>query len=343
MAKKKSPKLSTKLKKLLGTASKKFKKTEAVASQFVNENVADGQYAFDLVGAGVSEFGSGKARVEFRLKLTEAVRNGDEDSIDEEVVSGFWLETEQNLSFLKKTLSLFVDVDDDDFDLAAFIEEGGLDEIAAEEPSGVVNIRMNGDFQNVNIIKLDEGGGDEDEEEEEEDKPKKKKGGKKKKDVEEEEEEEEEAPEIAKGDTVLFTPPKAKKAKEFTVTKLKGGKADLEDDDGNEFKGILLAKLELVDPENDDEEEEEEEPKKKVRAGGPKKKKSSKDEDEEEEEEEDADLEEGDKVSFNFKGKECKGTVEAIDEEEETVEVVFKHDGKKMTKEFPADKLELIR
>ena len=352
MAKKKA--ISTAMKKKLATASKKFKKVDpAAGSNFVNEKIVDGLYGFDLKDARLNELG-GKLVVEFHLELTEVIRDGDDDSVGEVAIARFNMETEQNLSFLKRALSQFVEVDDD-FDLAESLEET-LAAIAEAEPSGKCAVRMKDEFQQVFINKV-ETESDDDEEDDEDDNPKKGKGkksaagsgkggkgGKSSKsdeedDDEDDEEDEDDAPEISKGDEVLFKPKGKKKAISGTVVKVKDGVASIKDEDGMTYKDVDVDTLEVVDPENDDEEDDEDDEDEAPKKGKSKKGKKGKDADDEDDEDE-VEIEEGSKVSFSYKGDEVTGKVLSVDEDEETCEVKFKHKGKSVTKSFPADKLE---
>ena len=172
------------------------------------------------------------------------------------------------------------------------------------------------------------------------------------------EDDDDEAPEIAKGDSVFFTPPRSKKAKKCEVKKVAGGKANLEDEDGNKYPGIVLSKLELIDEDNDseddDEDDDEDEAPKKPKKGskkpapakGKKGKKAAEDDDEDDDDEDDdedeVEIEAGSKVSVNFKGKEYTGKVKEIDTDDETVTVKFKAGDKTITKAFPMDKVEAV-
>lgn len=374
----KKVKLSSKLQKALATAGKKFKKVDAAASMgFTNEAVEDGGYLATLSGGELKELG-GKAAVVLSYTIT-ADAKGEEADCDGEIVSArYFLETDTNIAYLKRDLGRFVD-DIDDIDLSEDLLST-LETIIESEPECKISVRTAGEFQNVylNSVNTDGGGDDDDgddDDDEDEDEPKGKKGkkGKGKKSSKDEDEDEdgddEEAAEIAVDDVVEFKPPKAKKAKRCTVTKVRGGKATLEDEDGNEYKGILVENLEPVDTDEDDDgdddEDDEDEPKgkkgKKGKAGGGKGgkggKKSSKaddddddgdDEDGDDDDDEDGDDEDGDEVEIevgsavvvSHKGKEYKGKVKSLDEDDDKITVRFKVGKEFVIKSFKADKVE---
>lgn len=345
-------KMTSKMKKALALAGKKFKSTDAASGGgFVNEAVEDGRFNAHPSSASLEELG-GKPAVVIKYEIEDGDETGDKEGSGEEVSTRYFLETEQNLSFLKRDLGRFLeDGAVDDLDLAEDLE-ATLEAIVEGAPSCVLSVRMAGEYQNVYLNKVDVEG-----DEDEDAKPAKGKGkkGKPAKDEDEDEENEEdedEAPAIEKGDSVLFTPPRSKKAKVCKVLKVAGNKATVKDEDGNKHEGILLSKLEAVDPENDDEDEDEDEEETKPAKGGKgggkggKKKAAADDEDEDEDEEDEDDeteIDVGSKVTVNIKGKEYKGTVKALDEDEETVSVRYKNAaGEMVLKDFPADKIEAL-
>ena len=313
--------MSSSLKKKLAAASKKFKGAKAPSSTgMVNDSVLDGNYEATLVGAELTEQAS-KAALIYTYKINE----DDAEAGGEEIKQRFWLETEQNLSFLKRDLGRF-GYEVDDLDLAEELE-GLCKELVDAEPLCRISVKTDGEWQNVylnKVLEMQEENDEEEEEDDEEEEEKKPAKGKKSSDdkkpsksskaskqvVEEEEEEEEEeekdddeeeaeAPEIEKGSIVMFTPPRAKKAVECIVTSIdkKKASADLRGPNKEKFSGIKLDVLELV--------EEEEEPEAEA----------------EEAEEETAELDVGSKVFVTVKGVEQKGVVKEVDEESEQVKV----------------------
>jgi len=350
--------LSSKIKAAVKKAAGKFKKTKAAdGGGFTNEAVPDDSYSATLTGAELKEMG-GKAVIVLSYTIGD-----EEDPAGEVVTSRYNLETDENLSYLKRDLGRFVD-GVDEMDLVEELEST-LEGMVEAAPDCRISVRMKDEYQNVYLNKVDIATDEEDEEDEEDEdaKPKGKGKGKKAKTAsggkggkkggkgskaDEEDEDEEDAPEISKGDSVLFTPPRAKKAKVCTVVSIKGTKAKLEDEDGNEYPGILLSVLEPADEEDADEDEEDAKPKGKGKGGKSKPKpkgkgkKDEEDEDEEDEEDEDeeVELDVGSKVIVNYKGKEAQGTVKAINEEDETVKVRFKHGGEFVVKTVPADSVE---
>ena len=152
MAKKKP--LSSKIKKALGAAGKKWKKTDAAAgSSFINEAVEDGTYESVICGAALQEIG-GKAAVVLSYKIT------DDEAENEIVASRYFLETAQNLAYLKRDLGKYVD-DVDDLDLSEALEDT-LEEIAASGAAARITVKMAGEFQNVYLGKVDVDGADDD-------------------------------------------------------------------------------------------------------------------------------------------------------------------------------------
>ena len=116
----------------------------------------------------------------------------------------------------------------------------------------------------------------------------------------------------------------------------------------DEFQNVFLNKVlsEGGDDDSEDDEEDEDEKKKPVKKPG--KKPAKKDEPEDDEDDDDTEdpnegeVEVGSKVVVLYKKDECKGVVKSIDEDEETIEVKFKHDGETVVKTFKADKVELV-
>ncbi len=343
--------LSSKLKGLLKKANSKYKKVKAAeTSGFGNDAVEDGNYTANFTKGEIKEQ-SGKGVVVFTYTISDDGAEG------EEISSRYNLATDENISYLKRDLGKFVD-GADELDLEEELE-GTLSDMAEASPECKISVRTKDGFQNVYLNKVAiDAAADEDEDEDEDETPAKPAKGKGKKskpaddeeededeDEDEDEEEEEDEPEITKGSFVLHKPPKAKKAKRCKVLAVNGKKAKLKDEDGNVYPAILLSVLEPAEEEEEEEEEEEDKPAKGGKGKPPKGKGKAAASDDDEEEDADADeeteeVEVGTKVLVNYKGKEYKGTVKAIDEEAEKVSVRFKLNGEPVTKSVSADQVE---
>ena len=359
------PKQTSKMKKMLAAANKKFKKVSAAdAGGFSNEAVEDGSYTATVCGAELKEVG-GKPVVMISYEITAAGDGSDSDAAEEVVSARYFLETDTNLAYLKRDLGRFAEIDEEEFDLEEQLQDT-LEAIVDAAPEVKISVRMAGEFQNVYLNKVDvDGSDDEDDDEDDDDKPAKKGKGKKGKkpagkkgkkpaddeDDDDEDDDDDDAPELEKGDTVSFKPPRAKKAKLCEVKKIKGDKATIEDEDGTEYT-VAVDRLEVVDPdEDDDDDDDDDKPAKKGKKGaatkkGKKGKKPADDEDDDDEDDDDDDDDEdveidvGSKVSVTHKGKECPGKVKELDPDEDKITVRFKFGKEHITKTFPADKVE---
>lgn len=341
-------KMSSALKKKLAAAQKKWKKAKpASSSGMVNENVEDGNYTAKLTGKDI-KIQNNKPAVLLQYTIE------DEDAADEVVTARYWLETEQNLSYLKRDLGRF-GYEVDDLDLSSDLD-GILDEIVEAEPVCRISVRTSDEWQNVYLNRVDEMNEDENEEDEEEedddtededeeesedeDEDEEEDEEDEDEDDEEEDEEEdedeesedededddeeeeededededEEEVEIAKGDVVLFKAPRAKKSEECKVTSISESKGTANLKRDRDGKTFKGIKLELLEVPEDEDEEENDD-------------------------EELAELEKGSKVIVNVKGKEQPATVVLINEAKENAKVRLTKTKKQVT--VPLDAIEL--
>jgi hypothetical protein len=269
--------ISAALKKKLAAANKKFKTAVPTASGgMVNENVEDGNYSADLTGADVVEQG-GKAALVFTFDV-------DVDGETEQVKNRYWLETEQNLGYLKRDLARFGFEGLEDLDLAEDLE-GVCEKLVSMKPVCRITVKTNDQWQNVylnKVVEIGDGAEDDDEVESET--------------VEETTaEEEEDGTPVSIGSKVLY------KDAEHEITALNEGEGTctLKNAKGKRFVGVKLEDCEAV---ADDEVEPEAE-------------------EEVEEEEELAELGPGSEVMVQWKGKEEPGVVKAVSEDDEKVTV----------------------
>lgn len=284
------------------------------AGGFVNKNVEDGKQQFRLIGANlVFVSNNTKLMVEWVCEFEvdkKVLKKNPEAGI---IKSRELLESEQNWGYLKRKLDMFgYDVSELNLaqDLPQILKEIAKKKLTIE---GVVRTSPDEQFQNVMFNRvLDEGEETDEEEdddsEEEEDEDEEDEEDSEEEDAEDEEGDEEDdeddeedgdEPEFEKGQSVMFKPPRARKALKCKITKISNGKADLKDPAGGVHKGILLEKLEAAEDEDDDDEDE---------AG--------------EEEEAFGEIEKGSKLEVRIKGKAYKATAVADpDDKNETVKV----------------------
>lgn len=302
----------SKFAKRLATMQKKYEAAQAPDSPG-ECNLEPGRYRAKIAGV-MKDIGS-KLMIEWTYTVVEG------DSEGEKVTQLDGLENEKSLGYLKKRVKQ-LGYDPEDLDLAAQLETI-LAQVTEQELVGVIQVKQNSDYTNVylNKVELEESEEDEEEEEESEDdendseeeveEEEEESEDEESEDEEEaeeedeeEEEEEEEAASIEKGDTVLFQPPKAKKASEFVVLSVdeKKGTAKL--------KGyptpVKLSDLSIPEAEEVEEEEEAEEVEEEAEA---------------DEDDGSAELEVGSLVEVDIKGKRIRGKVTSIDEDSETCKV----------------------
>jgi hypothetical protein len=312
MAKEKKNPFAAQLKK----AQKNFDSANT-AGGFVNKNVEDGKQEFRLIKADLVSVASGtKLMVEWTCEFEvdkKLLKKNKEAGI---IKARDGIETEQNMSFLKRKLDMFgYDTSELNLaqDLCQILEEISKKKMVIE---GVVKTSADEQFQNVMFNRVvdegdsaedddDDDDASEDEDEEEEDEEEDADEDEEDEDEDEEDEDEDaDEPDMKKGDFVMFKPPRARKALKCKITLLKNGKADLKDEAGGIHKGILLEKLEAVDDADADDEDA--------------------DEDEGDDESSFGEIEKGSKLEVKVKGKGYKAVAVAEpNDRNETIKVKF--------------------
>jgi len=280
------------IKAKLAKQSKAWAAADAGAGGGSGCDLEDGRYVAAITAMELTETTNG----DLQLSTTYEVSEG--DSAGTSATAREMLKSEINLSYLKKKLKLF-GYDPDELNLAEDLE-GCLEQIVASSPAVRIQVKTSGEFTNIYVNKVlsmdepaeEEGEVDEVDEDDEE--------------VEEEESDDESDEEdgttdeqvIEKGDSVMYTPPKAKKAVECLVLSvdLKRGIAKLKD-----YGMVKLELLELVAVDDSDEEDADEE-----------------EEEAEDETEEMVALEKGSQVSFKHGGKPATGKVLSVDDDAQT-------------------------
>lgn len=293
----------------LKKAEKTFKSAQkAGGGGGINPNVEDGKQEAKLVKAEIVEVSQGKKIMvawswEFEVDKKAKKKNKDAGII----VQRDGLETEQNFSHLKRKLDAF-GYDPDEMNLAQDLPQV-LKKLSSVQPMCEVVVKTSDDeqWQNVMLNKVldeiesDDDADDDDADDDDDDS-----------DADDEDgDDDADEPEYKKGMTVLFKPPKARKALECTIKKIANGKADLEDEAGKKFKGILLEKLELPDSDDDDDDADDDDD-------------SDSDDDGDGDESEFGEITKGSKLEVKVDKKAYKATAIADpDDRKETVKVKF--------------------
>lgn len=273
MPKKETSKYASHLKK----AQKVFDEATSGGGS-VNRNIEDGKHEAKLAKMDIVEVAGGK---KLMMQYTW-IFDVDKKLLKKDKNAGLLISREgldperpQNFTFLKRRLDTF------GYDSAEMNLAQDLPQICKEMTKKGVTCEVtvktsdDGQYQNIWVNRMvDEGDTDDEDEDDSEDETEDEEESEDEDDSDEEDEEEDDEesdedesdddeedggdPELEKGNTVLYKPPRARKPSKFTVTKIKNGKADLKDEAGGIHKGILLENLELVESDDDEDDEDDE-------------------------------------------------------------------------------------
>ena len=276
--------ISAQLKAKLRKAREKFAKAEpAESNSVVNRKVPDGTYTAKVAGVEFAEFGKHPV-IRFTYEITDADKKTQEVAVGQLVELRFNLDTDEGPSFIKRDFGKFGY--DDVNDLLDDPDASNQLFLDLVKLNPVVKISVSMDdtdqWQNVYLNDVLEMDDEGAEVEEEE---------------EEQESEEEEVEEEEEEEEVKEPPKKAKAGKEKVKENAKSKKA----------KPIAEPVEEETDDDESDNGEEEED--------------SEEEESSDDELVEERELEIGDLVEVEYKGKDQAATVVSIDEEQSTVKV----------------------